>query len=799
MGLNESDTRAKLIDPTLYRQGWSEDHIKREETAGSIQIIGGKAKRQGKGRTDYTLRIRVGQDTQPIAIALIEAKKEDEMPGKGLEQAKAYQLCDRFHVPFIFSTNGHLYVEFDRTTGLTSQPRPLNQFPSPAALQSRYEAYIGFSIESAAAKPLLIPYPGGEDGRRYYQDAAIRAALEKIGRCQTKGEPGRVLLTLATGAGKTFIAVNLIKRLSDAGQMTKALFLCDRDELRTQAQGDFQNVFGANAATVSAGKPQKNARILIATYQTLGVDSEDGDASFLTQHYPDNYFSHIIIDECHRSAWGKWSEVLRRNANAVQIGLTATPREFEIAEETDEARKDQQITADNLKYFGEPVYEYDIAQGIEDGYLAACEMQRSQVNLDETGLTLEAVWERNPTDARTGAPIASMEELRELYNHTSFENRILLPDRVQAMCEDLFDYLLATGGPEQKTVIFCVRDSHSDAIAAELNNRYVRWCQENGERPVQHYAFKCTAASGGQGLLPELKGSNRDYFIATTVELLSTGVNVPSLRNVVFFKYMQSPILFYQMVGRGTRIDVSTEKLMFRIYDYTNATRLFGQSFITKLTGGSGSTATGQHPDRDWFDLGEEEKEPPQIIAVDGFDVQISDRGRFVLGTVNGQAMPIPVAEYEAQLVEQLQTVVATPEEFRDRWVLREERRELLRELVEGGRSPKVVQLIRDMQDYDLFDVLGQLGYDWEPQTRILRFATFAQEQAEWLKAMPPKSARTVQAIAQQFVQAGTDGLEERQLFQIPAVTQAGGLPALKLVGKPIDVLQDMKIRLFAA
>ena len=794
MGLNEADTRAKLIDPTLYQRGWSEDHIKREETAGGIQIFGGKAKRQGKGRTDYTLRIRVGQDTQPIAIALIEAKKEDEMPGKGLEQAKAYQLSDRFHVPFIFSTNGHLFVEFDRTTGLTSKPKPLTKFPHPEELRSRYEAYVGFNIESEAAKPLLTPYAGGESGRRYYQDAAIRAALEKIAQCQTRGEPGRVLLTLATGAGKTFIAVNLMKRLADAGQMTKALFLCDRDELRVQAGAAFQDVFSSNAAIVSAGKPQKNARILIATYQTLGVDTDEDTASFLTQHYPDNYFSHIIIDECHRSAWGKWSEVLTRNANAVQVGLTATPRELELTEETEEALKDQQITANNLQYFGEPVYEYDIAQGIEDGYLAACEIQRSKVNLDKTGLTLKEVWQRNPTDARTGQAIASMEELKKLYRHTAFENRILLPDRVLAMCQDLFNYLLATGGPNQKTVIFCVRDSHSDAIAVEMNNLYVKWCQENGQRVAQHYAFKCTAASGGQNLLPDFKGSNRDYFIATTVELLSTGVDVPSLRNVVFFKYMKSPILFYQMVGRGTRIDVTTEKLMFYIYDYTNATRLFGQAFITKLTGRGGEADPRPDPRPD------PDRDPPQIVTVKGFDVQISDQGRFVLGRVNGQAMPIPVAEYEAKLAEQLISAAATSGEFRDRWVSREAREDLLRELVDGGRSPKVVQLLRDMNDFDLFDVLGQLGYDLPPLTRMSRFATFTQQHTDWLKSMPPRSARTVEAIAQQFVYEGTDGLENRQLFQVPSVMSAGGLPALKLVGrKPWDVLQEMKVRLFAA
>src|ERR671933_1950688 len=152
---------------------------------------------------------------------------------------------------------------------------------------------MGFSLASPAAAPLLVPYSGGEATRRYYQDAAIRAVLEKLAR----GEK-RALLTLATGAGKTFIAVHLLKRLADAGQMRRALFICDRDELRTQATGALQNVFGANAAAVSSENPQKNARILIATYQTLDVDSDEADANFLLKHYPENYFSHIVIDEC---------------------------------------------------------------------------------------------------------------------------------------------------------------------------------------------------------------------------------------------------------------------------------------------------------------------------------------------------------------------------------------------------------------------------------------------------------------------------------------------------------------------
>jgi type I restriction enzyme, R subunit len=296
MSLSEADTRSKLIDPKLYKCGWTEEHIKREETAGTIIIVGAKGKRR-KGTTDYTLRIKINADSQPVAVAVIEAKADKYAPDEGLEQAKLYGAAKRLNVQFVFSTNGHQFVEFNRKTQATSEPRPLEEFPSPEELRARYEQQIGFSLESEAAKPLLQHYYNGEGGRRYYQDAAIRAVFEKL----AAGDP-RALLSLATGAGKTFIAVNLLRRIDSAGQLKKALFICDRDELRTQAGVAFQKAFGDNAAEVSSGKPQKTAKVLIATYQTLDVDTEIADANFLTQNYPANYFSHIVIDECHRSA-----------------------------------------------------------------------------------------------------------------------------------------------------------------------------------------------------------------------------------------------------------------------------------------------------------------------------------------------------------------------------------------------------------------------------------------------------------------------------------------------------------------
>ncbi len=784
MSFNESDTRAKLIDPAIHAIGWTEDLIRREETAGAIEIIEGRPRKRAKGRTDYVLRIKINAETQPVAVALIEAKAESLPPNHGLEQVKVYAACKRLNVPFCYSSNGHLFVEYDRFTGKTSAPRPLAEFPTPDNLRRRYEKAMGFGLEDDAAKPLLARYTGGEGGRRYYQDAAIRAVLEKIARCEAEGKPRRALLSLATGAGKTFIAVNLLKRIADAGRLKRALFICDRDELRTQGVGAFQNMFGADAASVSAGNPQKNARILVATYQTLDVDSDEADANFLTKNYPENFFSHIVLDECHRSAWGKWSQVLKRNPNAIQVGLTATPRKLDVVSKTKEAEADAQVTADNVSHFGEPVYEYDLGQGIEDGYLAACDIQKGRVNLDDTGITIEDIIARHPVDALTGQPL-SAQYIRDRYEKSDYEGQILLPDRVLAMCTDLFRYLLESGGPEQKTIIFCARDRHADDVAATMNNLYAKWCRDQGKPRQDPYAFKCTASVDGGQYLADLRGASRSHFVATTVDLLTTGVDVPVVRNIVFFKYVKSPISFYQMIGRGTRLDAPTNKLMFTVYDYTDATRLFNKEFLTKLkpTGKGGG--------------GEPPKEP--TVLVEGFDVRVTDAGRYILTMVDGKTQPVTVEDYKSILATKLVAEAPTLAEFRKHWIVPSERRDLLGHLPDAGRSATLVQRLEHMDDFDLFDVLGEVGYGLDPKTRADRAAAFNYKHEAWLRSLPAASAATLRAMAEQFASAGTDGLENPAIFNTPGVVAAGGLAALQKMGRPADVLLDTKARMFAA
>lgn len=792
MPLNEAETRAKLIDPAIKAVGWTEAHIKREETLGRIAIVGGKAVRSRSGRTDYTLRLVSAKDAQPVAVAVLEAKAEDKSPSHGLEQSKRYTRSAKlFHTPFVFSTNGHLFVEYDHFTGLTSEPRPMSRFPSPGELWTRYEAGMGFKLTDEAAKPLVTPYAGsGENYRRYYQDACIRAVFEKVAR---PNQDDRALISLATGGGKTTIASLMLRRFADAGQLRKALFICDRTELRENGAKAMRAAFGSNAAEVKEGDPAKNARVLIATYQTLGIDKPDADASFLLTHYPENHFSHIIIDECHRSAWGKWSEVLRRNPNAVQIGLTATPRKIRIPENVDPAElvDDERLLADNIRHFGEPVYEYDLAQAMEDGYLAACEIRKRDIFLEDmkepeqqTGLKREQLANKKLRDPVTGAPV-SFADLEKKYKATRFEGLLKLPDRVEKLAADLFDQLLAHSGPEQKTIIFCTSDDHADSIAAAMNNLYANWCQQTGKTRVEPYAFKCTGASDGNDLVPDFRGARTHHFIATTVDLLSTGVDLPCVKNIVFARYLRSPIVFYQMLGRGTRIDPATQKLMFRVWDYTNATRLFGKEFISPL--------------ESEYEEGEGGKPGPIRVEARGISVEILDGGHSLVAEVDGKAMPVTVADYKVRLASALLREAPDLPAFVSQWIDPQRRLELIAHLPESGSSAEKIRLLSEMNDYDLYDVLAQLAYQTPARTRLHRVEAFAQSNSDWLATLGQRTENVLLALVHQFVENGTDGLELTDLFEVPSVKQAGGLPALMAHDDPKLLLMETKRRLFVA
>jgi type I restriction enzyme R subunit len=254
------------------------------------------------------------------------------------------------------------------------------------------------------------------------------------------------------------------------------------------------------------------------------------------------------------------------------------------------------------------------------------------------------------------------------------------------------------------------------------------------------------------------------------------------VRNIVFFKYVRSPIAFYQMVGRGTRLDPPSNKLMFRVYDYTDATRLFGEAFRTKYTPPC-RPPIGPGP-------GPEPPAPPErAIRVEGFDVRITDAGRYIVTMVDGKAMPVTVEEYKERVAERLVQEAPTLDDFRRSWIAPLARRELL------GKLPDALE---DMAEYDLYDVLAELGYGLAPRTRADRANAFTYKHSTWLACLPAGAAATLKALSVQFARGGTDGIENPQVFQTPEVAKAGGLAALKALGRPVDVLRETKERMFA-
>lgn len=797
MSYNEEETKYFLINPVLMKKGYNEHWKLKLETPAPVEPTGAKGRRRtGAGRTDYLLCVQAGDMPKPLPVGVIEAKAETEDPLKGMQQAKGYADCTRFHVQYVFATNGYRYAEFDKINQMPDGPFPFPDFPSHDDLTARYANDTGIDVTKPEAAMLFMA-DSTFSKPRYYQDAAIRAAFEKILCCEQQGQEVRILLSLATGAGKTVIAANLLWRLHEAGRLVKpALFLCDRDELREQAYGKLSKAFPKGSVrivkTEKGDNAARNAKIHIATYQTLGLDNEDdGCASFLTEHYPENAFSVIIIDECHRSAWGRWSEVLRRNPEAIQIGLTATPRQ--LRESKQQTPDDAVITANNVGYFGEPVYEYTLIQAQEDGYLAACEIVRMKPSTDWKTFTRAEVLAAKPIDARTGGVVAA-EDIRNEYHPQQFDNELLIPKRVEAMCANLFEQLCRHGGPEQKVIIFCTRDLHADRVAMQMQKLYATWCKDNRLTPKEHYAFKCTD-DGGSDLIESMRGSGERCFIACTVDLLATGVDIERLNAVVFFRYLKSSISFYQMVGRGARIDEPTQKYKFWLYDYTGVTDLFGTDFITtppkpkpiKVKPDGGGDGGG--------DFGDGDDDGPPIIEIGGQAVYILPQGHFIPVSRDGRDVMISLEDYREEMIQRVLKEARTMDEFRALWIERENRLTLIKHLRGEHYVPEIVQSA--LQECDLFDVFAHYGYRRAALKRWEREVAYLSGNKAWFAGVDDKAAVVLKGIGHQFGKGGTEALESELLWEVPEIRRVGGVDALKVLGRPVDVMREAKMRLF--
>jgi len=282
-----------------------------------------------------------------------------------------------------------------------------------------------------------------------------------------------------------------------------------------------------------------------------------------------------------------------------------------------------------------------------------------------------------------------------------------------------------------------------------------------------------------------LRGSERSHFIATTVDLITTGVDVPILRNVVFFKYVRSPISFQQMMGRGSRIHLPTNKLMFRVYDYTNATRLLGKDFITRPTPMPRPPGPPTPSER--------------VIRVEGFDVHINPAGTYIVTKIGDRLGMVTVEEYTQMIASRLIEEVKTIDDFRSYWIDPQKRRELIQSLPDDGRGIRLLRELMGQKDCDIYDVLAEIGYGIAPKNRAERVSALQYKHNDWFKNMPKSAAETLLVLARQFEKGGTEELETPYVFNAPDVVKAGGLEALKILGEPKEIVFEIKKRLFAA
>ncbi len=534
---NEADTCRTLITPKLHASGWSNDQIREQVTFTDGRIVpsGGRAIRRKQCRADYILRY-----AHDYPIAILEAKAEDVNAYTGLQQAKEY--AEMLSVPFAYASNGRTIIEFDYRTGKMVE---LVDFPDPEELWQRLHGGSAFVAQETKQKLLAPARP--INPLRYYQEISINRAVEAI----LSGQK-RILLTLATGTGKTPIAAQIAYKLwqsrwntrGRAGRRSKILFLADRNFLVDDPYSKHFAMFG-DARHKIQHEVNTARDMYFAIYQAV----DDGEwKPGLYREYPSDFFDLIIVDECHRGSAnpeGTWREILEYFHSAVQLGMTATP-----------LREDNR---DTYTYFGNPLYIYSLKQGIEDGFLAPYRVHRVVTNWDLDGFRPEA----GALD-RYGREIPD-----DRYTTPQFERDIALRARTRAIARHLTDFLRSTGDPFAKTIIFCVDQDHAAEMALQLQQ-----FNENLMRQYPDYVVRITSDEGqiGRGHLSNFSDvEKKTPVFVTTSQLLTTSVDIPTCRVIAIARTVNSIVEFKQIIGRGTRVRDDYGKLWFDIIDYTGS------------------------------------------------------------------------------------------------------------------------------------------------------------------------------------------------------------------------------------
>ena len=743
--INEADTCRKYVVPRLIQAGWdNEPHSFTEQrtfTDGRIVVVGDKPKRRKQKRADYLLRY-----ARDFMIAVVEAKPKYKKPGDGLQQAKEY--AEILGLKFAYATNGEGIIEFDYLTGKESE---LRAFPSPQELWSRYcEAHN--IVDEPMKKRLLTPYyhtPGKVP--RYYQEIAINRTIQTM----LQGKR-RVLLTMATGTGKTFVAFQICWKLWESGwnsrgehRRPRILYLADRNILIDDPKDKTFAPFGDARWKIENGEAVKSREMYFAIYQSLAKDERRPG---LYKEYSPDFFDLIVVDECHRGSArdeSNWREILEYFEPAYQLGMTATP-----------LRDDNR---DTYAYFGDPIYTYSLRQGIEDGFLAPYRVHRIVTDVDAAG------W--RPTQGekdRYGYEIPDGE-----YGTKDFERVIALRARTEAIARNLTDFMANTDR-YAKTIIFCVDQEHADEMRRALNN-----LNSDLVQMYPDYVCRVTADEGEIGIGHLNKFQELETItpvILTTSKLLSTGVDVPTCKNIVLARVIGSMTEFKQIIGRGTRVRDDYGKFFFSILDYTgSATQLFADPAFDgdPIDGGhdGGHPRRGGSKDGASDDLIDDTQDQPRKYYVDGGYFEIATHFVSELDPDGKQLRTIKFTDYAA---EKVRTLYPTAALLKEKWMDLEQRAEIIVALEERGISFESLASEAKQPDADPFDLLCHIAFNAPMLTRRQRAEQLKRKKQDFFGKYGPEAREILDELLEKYSEHGTAQFEMPDVLKVPPISEHG-------------------------
>ncbi|MBK7127793.1 MAG: DEAD/DEAH box helicase family protein [Crocinitomicaceae bacterium] len=782
--LSERDICTKFITPALIKAGWDNQLQILEEvsfTDGRIYVKGKLTARGKRKRADYILYYRPN-----IAIAIIEAKDNKHSVRAGIQQGLDYaQILD---IPCVFSSNGDGFLFHDRTETSENLEREisLDEFPSPQVLWERYKKYKGITT-AETEKIVSQDYYSDGSGRspRYYQQIAVNRTVEAIAKGQN-----RVLLVMATGTGKTYTAFQIIHRLWKSGAKKRILFLADRTALIDQTRkGDFK--YFRDKMTIIKKKVvgSKDGKDELVSNRKKGIDSSDkayeiflGLYQGLTNNEPGiedaykdfspDFFDLIIIDECHRGSSkedSSWREILTYFQSATHIGLTATPRET--------------YEASNSEYFGDPVYTYSLKQGISDGFLAPYRVVRIQLNVDAEG------WrpDKNKFD-KHGQTIED-----RIYNRKDFDKHLVIEERTDVVARKVTEFLK---GYDRfaKTIIFCVDIDHAERMRSAIARHNADLVSENYK-----YVMQITGDNDeGKRELDNFINPEEKYpVIATTSELMTTGVDAQTCKVIVLDANINSMTKFKQIVGRGTRINEEYGKMYFTLLDFRNATDLFadphfdGEPLRVKPVNEETplNEIVSEEENQTIPVLDEETGEELQILApqiryptntarpvmtdnrqkvyVNGVDVSVLV-SRELYFDQNGKPITTSLKEHTRDLV---QKQYKSLDDFLLKWNSEDKKEAIIAELMEQGVMVDALYEAVN-KEVDLFDLICHVAYDQPPLSRKER-ATKVKKRNYFTK-YGDQARKVLEALLDKYADEGITNIESIEVLRVNPFDEFG-------------------------